>query len=1083
MVQDSEQPKEARVEYAGVSHTPSPYDCQDGQLDCAMGLVNEDGAIRPLQPPVARLTLASTQRVVFIHKTATYEHLLVADTATDSLVWIDEAYCSSEETWLADSSSDEYAAHALAAPAAAEANSFAAIGNTIAISTADAVHYVLWKSSDDNYTCLGTRIPEVKAAFSLYNELTSKTYTDLAVTIGDGSSTATPDGAWTTLYSFTATQKNTESGDRLVETPYIPGESISLEAGREYKLVIQYSTPVSNAKNKYVRLYDSEGNGLKKSKVGATLTTFTPDTDCTVGYFIVDTSLSSGCSLTFTVTLYKGYEEIDLDGRITLTSDGYNALLGTINNFRETYFHEKDKFLHPFFLRYGVKLYSGDIVNLSPPILLVPNSGYAPLIRHTEDSKAVTLSACAASITYKLLNEPDEAWADIIQGLAVYVSQPIYPYAQGRAYNEHASEKDLFAYLPYDVSDSDNPQDPISGTMHTYGVLDWDGIIEASSSPFSDPHERTDIGAFIMENTFGCSTATVMRVAQKDSEQISKEYTEVAAFYQIADIPFDELKMPVTEVLSTGTYTASSNRDDDFNSLNVEPGALASLVSRTPLEETALPYSAYCGMRLHAYNNRLHIFGGDCALPDITDLSLQSTFVTPKHSYQYIRVRSAYVYVRTSDGDRVQYTEFDSIYRSHHGMAWFFYPNNNAYQVVLYCTETNSGQKFHILLPLTQHPYLNGAYYWSGDVDTPCLTWDGTTSTEPYTTDEQAEAIYDDPPTVNPLVTSRSSIFVSEADNPFTFLATNEVSIGAANVLSLASATQAISQGQFGTFPLYAFTDEGIWMLETANTGVYVARQPVARDVLTDPLGTLQLDNAVAFTTNRGVMLIAGSTCKCLTDALNTKEQQPFLPASLPSFDDMAELAGMGGTDCFAFVPLQDFLNGARMLYDYTHQRIFLYNPSHAYAYVYSVGTGLWGMAQSTYTATLNAYPEGMAMGVDEDGYPTLYDFSTTDNTDALDGLLLTRPIKLGAPDTLKTLRTAMQRGYFDTGNVKTAIYGTRDYKDWHLLASRAHHDLRRITGTPYKAFRILLLTQLAPDESVSAASIEFVHRHTNNMR
>jgi hypothetical protein len=75
-----------------------------------------------------------------------------------------------------------------------------------------------------------------------------------------------------------------------------------------------------------------------------------------------------------------------------------------------------------------------------------------------------------------------------------------------------------------------------------------------------------------------------------------------------------------------------------------------------------------------------------------------------------------------------------------------------------------------------------------------------------------------------------------------------------------------------------------------------------------------------------------------------------------------------------------------------------------------------------------------------------------------------------------------VQRGVFHKGNVKTLLYGSRDIYNWHLVGSSVDHWLRGLRGTPFKYFRIALLTDLTPGESVSAVTVDFEPKETTKL-
>lgn len=326
-----------------------------------------------------------------------------------------------------------------------------------------------------------------------------------------------------------------------------------------------------------------------------------------------------------------------------------------------------------------------------------------------------------------------------------------------------------------------------------------------------------------------------------------------------------------------------------------------------------------------------------------------------------------------------------------------------------------------------------------------------------------------------------NKVYTSEVNNPFFYPLSGINTVGTGQILGICAAVKALSQGQFGQFPLYCFTTEGVWALETSSTGSYIARQPITRDVCTNPDSITQLDDAVLFTSDRGIMLLSGSTCQCISDDINTDS-----PASLSDLPGLQQLLTSEQLSVPSLLPFSQFLDGCRMIYDYTHQRIIVYNTSKDYAYVYSLKDHKWSTMPTSIDYGVNSYPEALA--VTDDGM--LVDLSKDGNvTTGVKGLIITRPIKL-EPDILKTWDTVIQRGYFNyldssrsVKPIRTILYGSRDLFHWHLVYSSTDHYLRGFRGTPYKFFRIVLLVDFRPDESVYGCTIQYNLRYTNRPR
>ena len=127
---------------------------------------------------------------------------------------------------------------------------------------------------------------------------------------------------------------------------------------------------------------------------------------------------------------------------------------------------------------------------------------------------------------------------------------------------------------------------------------------------------------------------------------------------------------------------------------------------------------------------------------------------------------------------------------------YIYYPDASAYKMEIYISDS---EKY--ILNLTPHDFLNGAYWYRGK--------DGMSKISTPTENAEAEST-DYATSVN----VGSKIYTSEVNNPFYFPVTGINTIGTGNIMALSSVVKALSQGQFGQFPLYAFSSEGVWALE-----------------------------------------------------------------------------------------------------------------------------------------------------------------------------------------------------------------------------------------------------------------------------
>lgn len=531
-------------------------------------------------------------------------------------------------------------------------------------------------------------------------------------------------------------------------------------------------------------------------------------------------------------------------------------------------------------------------------------------------------------------------------------------------------------------------------------------------------------------------------------------------------------------LLHSFDLSSDSIPTDAFAEVPVKTDLLQALAAQEPMSDDykshnsflpAFDQDGHCISSLFPYNSRLNMAG----VYEKLFKGFPPSALVPADQSSVIYVITLIVYIKSEFADRAVLSLNSPSLSAEVSPLLFsalplFYPDNRAYALEVQYYTSNPRRNpnatlYKSVLPMQQHPLLNGA-----------ITQPSLLSSLSYTlaSDDTLASI---PSSDMAVVPTSNKLYTSEVNNPFIFPATGINTIGSGFIFGLSSAVKALSQGQFGQFPLYAFTSEGVWALEVSSMGSFSARQPITRDVCTNPDAITQLDSAVLFPTHRGLMLLQGSEALCISDPLAT--EHPFNSLSLPSASRLHTLLDHSAGTCFPSQPFSAFLAGSRMLYDYLHQHIIVYNPSFSYAYVYSLRSKLWGMMHSNLASSLNSYPDALAM----DRAHRLVSFSqSTADGSAVKSLLITRPLKLDAPDTLKTIRTLIVRGLFQRGDVQTVLYGSRDLYSWHLVASSSSEAIRNLRGTPYKYFRIATLATLAPDKSLSGATLDIQNRHTN---
>lgn len=372
---------------------------------------------------------------------------------------------------------------------------------------------------------------------------------------------------------------------------------------------------------------------------------------------------------------------------------------------------------------------------------------------------------------------------------------------------------------------------------------------------------------------------------------------------------------------------------------------------------------------------------------------------------------------------------------------------------------------------------ISSSYYWDS---TPIDTGDFTEITQKEYDAAVSNVVNQKYITQNPNV-----IKVSEAENPLVFPAANSVQVGSSIISALSANTRPISEGQFGEAPLYAFTDEGVWVVMLSEAGTYQSRQPALREICSNPKGILQIDDAVLYPTERGIMMQQGRESVCITDAL---DDYPFDFLSIYShstkdktYPNKLLATGSIPESDVKYIRFRKYLENADMIYDYYDSRIIVFNPYYTYAYVYSLKSKMWGTMHNVFNKRVNIYPESYA--TDKAG--KILDVYVKEPKESVPFFLCSRPLTLGQ-EVYKTMFDCITRGYFSNiqaGKCGMVLFGSNDLVNWYYISSSVDIFLRSLVGSPYKYFRIALIGKLAPNESISGLSTAFQERLQNKLR
>lgn len=723
----------------------------------------------------------------------------------------------------------------------------------------------------------------------------------------------------------------------------------------------------------------------------------------------------------------EGFDDL-LDHHINVTTD---IVLPHVNKFIQEEVREKNKFIYPFFVRYCLKLYDGSSSMHSAPVLLVPLDECNPVLyttvygatNNSDDKMNVFMqakvSAYVCSLIYSMLQTPDDLqnWSDIIKSIDIYVSAPIYTYDQsGKVKGWRYTGEKLYR--------------PRYFEPEFHGYYGGNHFNVSFSDLFSTKHP----GKF-SDTLLGVAPSThKIDLPEISQAVINEKISSCGNFYKISSIKIEDLKVCNNKVVEIGdkvinTIEQQEQMKDDYKSHNHISA------------KCMFPYNS----RLNLANVTETVFSGFSARSMQPISEDHRTIQGYNHKFWDV-----YTYLKKNGKRIVVKSESNGIIDS--AMSkYLFYPDSDAFEmhVMPYFLRDDGSKNYYDktrMYKLKAHPLLNGAYFFRS-----------LKNCDP-------DFVGDHEPTpTSALVDYPSKIYTSYTDNPFVFGPENINTVGTGEVKALCSASKPLSQGQFGQFPLYAFSTDGIWALISNLAGGWETKQPVVRDVLVGL--PLQLDSAVAFISDKGLMILSGSECKCVSEQLRAT-------CDLSGYKNLPQLIQLMGQNNLKGIELP--LNPI-MAYDYARSRIFLFGNSSNYSWVYSLQSGLWSMTDVYFDNAVNSYP-GCVLTLKE----KVFSLSATDKAIPEKGMILTRPIKFESTE-LKTVYSVITRQI--SSDVVSALFGTVDFNKFTLVKSSINEKILNICGSPYRAYSLLLGLKLNEHSSVVATDFIQAPRLENKLR
>lgn len=689
-----------------------------------------------------------------------------------------------------------------------------------------------------------------------------------------------------------------------------------------------------------------------------------------------------------------------------------SGVMGGVSKFIREESVEKNKMIYPFFLRYCYRLFDGTTSMLSAPILMLPSSGITPFVigQFNPDDNLVykyKIIAALCGIDYSIdgLDSSARDWSDVIKSIDIFMSEPIYTFDYNGEIENGLEELDAESTPNFGIFKFND-----NAGYKKYTALQ---VIEESV-------DEGDLDSVIEGLRF---YPKKLILPQKEITDMNLQNSQ---FYKIASISYED---------ACTQSNPNTRRDlvmDNFvlDSLNNRE-RLDDATGYQTLDELRPTYGYTYNSRLNLANIRRVLFNGYPLSSMICFSSNSSNVATADYSVR--------TFIREGDKEIVVASDISAI-DAH--AYYLFYPNTNAYKMEV----VNQTAGTVATVALAPHPLLNGAYYFS--------SFDELSYTSKSPTSATTDRTVDMP----------NKIYTSEVNNPFYFPLGGINTVGTGEIMGIRSTTKALSQGQFGQFPLYAFSTDGIWALEISDTGLYSSVQPVSRDVCNNPEAITQLDAAIIFTTEGGLKLITGSEVSLLSAQMEGRNTDETDYNVSPDFSSLF----VPDTEPFA-----DTLRTCRMAYDYANALVHIYPSEGTKHYVYSLQSGEYStFVGDSVAATVADYPTTVVqIGT------ALYAMERYTSDEIRKGIAITRALTLGDPFALKMLCDLRTLGQRTTANskIRIAVFASNDREQWYRLPS--------LRQRSFKFYRFVYFTRLADVDTLSGTRVVFERRRDGKLR
>ena len=211
-----------------------------------------------------------------------------------------------------------------------------------------------------------------------------------------------------------------------------------------------------------------------------------------------------------------------------------------------------------------------------------------------------------------------------------------------------------------------------------------------------------------------------------------------------------------------------------------------------------------------------------------------------------------------------------------------------------------------------------------------------------------------DNPTDDSIIYDTNRMQVSEIFNPFIWPAINSYRFGQIHnvLIAISGVQQAMSDSAFGQYPLYVFSEQGIFTIQQGTDVLYQSIQTLNNEVLLNRNCLISISGGIVFGTKEGLRIIGGSQVEELSTDVEGSINNP-LASNVFFVDALSGLRLPIINSYRSNVTFLNYLLGAKLYYDTENKEIIVSNPSYNHSYAYSFYTQSWFTRTEVYVNSM----------------------------------------------------------------------------------------------------------------------------------